>query len=195
MAVLDIARMGNPILRRKAEPVADPSAPGLRRLVSDMLETMDYAGGTGLAAPQVHVPVRLVIFHVEGSRARLEDDPEGSAATEASLPDLDGGVPLTVLVNPEVEVIDPTPVVGMEACLSLPGLAGEVPRAAAIRYRGLTLDGAEVDREAHGFHARVVLHECDHLDGILFPQRMTDLSLLTFSSELERLSRRVPAEG
>ena len=194
MAVLDIARMGNPILRRKAEPVADPSAPGLRRLVSDMLETMDYAGGTGLAAPQVHVPVRLVIFYVEGERARREDDPEGSAATETSLPDLDGGVPLTVLVNPEVEVIDPTPVVGMEACLSLPGLAGEVPRAAAVRYRGLTLAGAEVDREAHGFHARVVQHECDHLDGILFPQRMTDLSLLTFSSELERLARRVPAE-
>ena len=83
MAVLDIARMGNPILRRKAEPVADPAAPGLRRLVSDMLETMDYAGGTGLAAPQVHVPVRVVIFHIEGSRVRLEDDPEDGTTEES----------------------------------------------------------------------------------------------------------------
>jgi peptide deformylase len=211
MAVLDIARMGNPILRRKAEPVADPMAPGLRRLVSDMLETMDYAGGTGLAAPQVHVPVRVVIFYVEGARARLEDDPEaadGSMADDPTgdnpmagdpMPDDppgegDGGVPLTVLINPEIEVVDPTPVVGMEACLSLPGLAGEVSRHAAVRYHGLTLDGTEVVREAHGFHARVVQHECDHLDGILFPQRMTDLSRLTFASELERLARRRPAE-
>ena len=106
----------------------------------------------------------------------------------------DGGVPLTVLINPEIEVIDPSLSLGLEACLSVPGLSGEVPRAAAIRYRGLALDGAPVERLARGFHARVVQHEFDHLEGILYPQRMTDLSRLTFNSELERAARHIPAE-
>lgn len=193
MAVLDIARMGNPILGRPAAEVRDPAAPEIRRLVSDMLETMEYAGGTGLAAPQVHVPLRVVVFYVEAERARHEDAADRSG-TEPDDGAEDGEVPLTVLINPRIEVIDPTPVLAMEACLSVPDLAGEVPRPAAVRYRGRTLDGAEIRREARGFHARVVQHECDHLDGILFPQRMADLSSLTFTSELERAARRAPVE-
>ena len=132
MAVLDIARMGNPILRRRAAEVGDPMAPEIRRLVSDMLETMDYAGGTGLAAPQVHVPLRVVVFFVEAERARRSDQDDEPPVD-------DGGVPLTVLVNPVIEVTDPTPVAGLEACLSVPGLTGEVPRPRAIRYRGRDL--------------------------------------------------------
>jgi len=208
MAVLDIARMGNPILRRRAAEVPDPTAPGIRRLVADMLATMEYAGGTGLAAPQVHVPLRVVVFFVEADRAAREAgrDAPGSGGGVDTLGDGalddgplddgdDGSVPLTVLINPEIEVIDSTTVAGLESCLSVPGLAGEVPRAAAIRYRGRGLDGSLVEREARGFHARVVQHECDHLDGILYPQRMTDLSRLTFTSELDRAARHAPAEG
>jgi peptide deformylase len=205
MAVLDIARMGNPILRRRATDVPDPTAPGIRRLVADMLETMEYAGGTGLAAPQVHVPLRVVVFFVEAERAAREADPEAPPVKDGAAPLADGplaedpladgGVPLTVLINPEVEVIDPTTVTGLESCLSVPGLAGQVPRAVAIRYRGRGLDGSLVEREARGFHARVVQHECDHLDGILYPQRMTDLARLTFTSELDRAARHAAAEG
>ncbi len=194
MAVLDIARMGNPILRRRAEPVADPRALAVRRLVADMLETMEFAGGTGLAAPQVHVPLRLVIFYVEGVRAAREEPPGAPGNNNDDEEDGEDGVPLTVLINPQIRILDPTPQIGMEACLSLPDLAGEVPRASAIRYRGLTLEGSEIVREARGFHARVVQHECDHLDGILFPQRMTDLSRLTYTTELDRRSRRAPVD-
>ena len=198
MAVLDIARMGNPILRRRAGEVPDPRAPEIRRLVSDMLETMEYAGGTGLAAPQVHVPLRIVVFFVEAERAAKEAgqgaDEAGEMADEMVDETVGGGVPLTVLINPQIEVLDPAVQLGLESCLSVPGLAGEVPRAAAIRYRGRALDGSPVERTARGFHARVVQHEVDHLDGILYPQRMTDLSRLTFTSELERGRRHAPAE-
>ena len=184
MAILKIARMGHPILRRAAEPVADPTAPEIHRLVRDMLETMDDAGGTGLAAPQVHVPLRVVVFFVAGARAAAEDGgesghPEGPA------------VPLTILINPQIEVLDPELSLGPEACLSVPGLVGQVPRPRRIRYAGLTLEGERLEREAAGFHARVVLHECDHLDGILYPQRMTDLSSLAF---VEEVVRQTPAE-
>lgn len=194
MAVLDIARMGNPILRRRAAEVGDPTAPQIRRLVSDMLETMEYAGGTGLAAPQVHVPLRVVVFFVEAERSAAEAARAGHADPGEVDPTADGGVPLTVLINPEIEILDASLEAGLESCLSVPGLAGEVPRAAAIRYRGRGLDGVPVEREARGFHARVVQHECDHLDGILYPQRMADLSRLTFTSELERAARHAPAE-
>jgi peptide deformylase len=176
MAILKIARMGHPILRRRAEPVADPRAPEIARLVEDMLETMEDAGGTGLAAPQVHVPLRLVVFFVSGRRAAAEEESgqEGLA------------VPLTVLINPEIEHLTPETALGPEACLSVPGLVGQVPRTTRIRYRGLSLEGKVLEREAAGFHARVVQHECDHLDGILYPQRMTDLSSLAFTSEIGR---------
>ncbi|MFQ5776164.1 MAG: peptide deformylase [Kiloniellaceae bacterium] len=179
MAILKIARMGHRVLRQKAAPVEDPSAPEVRRLVADMLETMEDAAGTGLAAPQVHVPLRVVMFYVSGEPARREDGAE--AAVE--------NVPLTVLVNPVVEPLGEELALGWEACLSVPGLAGRVPRYTAVRYRGLTLKGEEIVREATGFHARVVQHECDHLDGVLYPQRMTDLSTLSFTSELAARAR------
>ncbi|MDJ0972058.1 MAG: peptide deformylase [Kiloniellales bacterium] len=181
MAILKIARMGHPVLSRRAAPVEDPRAPGIRQLVSDMIETMEDAPGTGLAAPQVHVPLRLVIFKVEAGRASREDGPGSEAAGE-------GGVPLTVLINPEIEPLGEDKVLGWEACLSVPELAGEVPRYTAIRYRGLDPEGRTIEREAEGFHARVVQHECDHLDGILYPQRMLDLKKLVFASELRHLA-------
>ena len=179
MALLKIARMGHPVLLRRADAVADPTAPRVRRLAADMLETMRDAGGTGLAAPQVHVPLRMLMFFVSDGRARRED-----GAGDAR----DGDVPLTVLVNPEIEPLGEDKVLGWEACLSIPELAGEVPRYRAIRYRGLGLDGAVIEREAEGFHARVVQHEYDHLDGILYPRRMADLSRLIFSSEMKHLA-------
>jgi peptide deformylase len=172
MAILKIARMGHPLLRRRAEPVADPGAPEVRRLVADMIETMADAGGTGLAAPQVHVALRLVVFTVAAER--------DSEAGEA--------VPLTVLINPRLEPLSAETELGWEACLSVPGLAGEVPRFSALAYRGVDLDGRPVERRAEGFHARVVQHECDHLDGVLYPQRMTDLSRLVFTSEMHHIS-------
>ncbi len=181
MAILKIARMGHPILSRPAAPVDDPGAPGIRQLVSDMIETMEDAPGTGLAAPQVHVPLRLVIFKVESARAGREDG-AGTEVAETR------GVPLTVLINPVVEPLGEDKALGWEACLSVPELAGEVPRYTAVRYRGLDQEGNMIEREAEGFHARVVQHECDHLDGILYPQRMLDLKKLVFASELRHLS-------
>lgn len=171
MAILKIAKMGNPVLRRRADAVPDPTAPEIRRLVDDMLETMRDAPGTGLAAPQVHVPLRVVIFEVAEARAQREGGGDS--------------VPLTVMVNPVIEPIGTDGTLGWEGCLSVPGLAGMVPRYDRIRYRFQTLDGETVEREAQGFHARVVQHECDHLDGMLYPQRMTDLSLLVFTEELK----------
>jgi len=172
MAILKIARMGHPVLRRPADDVADPTAPEIQALIQDMAETMEDADGAGLAAPQVHVPLRVVMFHVPGERAEAE----GEAAE----------VPLTVLINPVIEPLTEEKEMGWEGCLSVPGLVGAVPRYTRIRYSGLAPDGSPIDRVAEGFHARVVQHECDHLDGILYPQRMTDLSLLVFREELAR---------
>jgi peptide deformylase len=172
MALLKIARMGHPVLREPAAAVEDPTAPWVRRLVDDMLETMEDAGGTGIAAPQVHASHRLVIFRVLGERI-------------SELPG-DGEVDLTVLINPVIEPVGDETVLGWEGCLSVPGLRGAVPRYLRIRYRGVGLDGAPIEREAVGFHARVVQHECDHLDGILYPQRMTDHRLLAFLQEFQR---------
>jgi len=173
MAILKIARMGHPALRTRAEEVADPTAPAIRRLVADMGETLADAGGIGLAAPQVHAPLRVVIFSVPPGRAGgPETDPE------------DGPVPATVLINPTLTPIDEAQDTDWESCLSLPGLSGAVPRYRRIRYGGFDLSGAAVERFAAGFHARVVQHEVDHLDGVLYPMRMTDLSLLMFTEEM-----------
>ena len=176
MAILKIARMGHPVLAARAQPVADPSAPEIRALVRDMIETMIDANGAGLAAPQVHVPLRLVVFQAPAERS----DP-GLAEAEAYA----HTTPLTVLANPEYEVVGSETEGGWEGCLSVPGLRGHVVRAAHIRYRGLDLDGNEVARVAKGFHARVVQHELDHLDGILYPARMTEMSKLIFESEVK----------
>lgn len=180
MAILKIARMGHPVLRRRADPVPDPTAPEIRRLVADMLETLADIGGIGLAAPQVHVPKRVVIFEVPAERA-ARDAKRGNGADGGEAP---AGVPMTVLINPEIEFLTEEQAAGWEACLSVPGLTGVVPRRTRLRYRGFDLDGQRIEREAADFHARVVQHECDHLDGILYPMRMTDLSLLSFTEEL-----------
>ena len=174
MAILKIARMGHPVLAQRAQAVADPASAEIRRLVSDMSETMIDANGAGLAAPQVHVPLRVVVFQAPESRS----DPGLSEAER-----FDHMAPLTVLINPRIEIIDTQIEGGWEGCLSVPGLRGFVERPFHIRYRGFDLDGREVARTAKGFHARVVQHECDHLDGILYPSRMTDLSKLIFESE------------
>ena len=179
MAILKIARMGHPVLAQIARPVADPTAPEIRHLVNDMLETMRDANGAGLAAPQVHVPLRLVIFQAPGERS----DPglaEGG--------NFDHTAPLTCLINPEIAVLDMEPEGGWEGCLSVPGLRGYVERPAHIRYRGFGLDGKLIERTARGFHARVVQHEVDHLDGRLYPSRMRDLSRLIFESELRHFT-------
>ncbi len=172
MALLKIARMGNPVLRTRAAEIEDPRAPWVRRLAEDMIETMEDAGGTGLAAPQVHQPWRIVVFSVAGER--LSGMP-GDLAQE-----------LTVMINPVVEAVGPERAFGWEGCLSVPGLRGVVPRHLRIRYRATGVDGEIIEREVEGFHARVVQHECDHLDGILYPQRITDQRLLMFLEELQR---------
>lgn len=173
MAILKIARMGHPVLRKPAQPIDNPKDPEIRRLVEDMVETMHDANGAGLAAPQVHVPLRLVIFHVPRGR-------DQAAESE------NGGIPLTVLINPEIEVIGQDKASAFEGCLSLPGMTGSVSRPSHIRYRGLDLDGNVIEREATGFHARVVQHECDHLDGILYPQRMDDLASFGYVEEMQK---------
>jgi peptide deformylase len=180
MAILKIARMGHPILARRADEVADPSSPEIRRLVADMVETMIDANGAGLAAPQVHVPLRVVVFQAPGERT------EGGVG-EVEM--FDHAAPLTVLVNPVIEVVDPTPDGGWEGCLSVPGLRGFVERPGHIRYRGYDTNGNIVARTAKGFHARVVQHECDHLDGILYPQRMPDMRQFLFESEAHHWTR------
>jgi peptide deformylase len=181
MAILKIARMGHPVLRGVAQPVANPTAPEIRRLVADMVDTLEDIGGAGLAAPQVHVPRRVVIFRVPDERVtgRPDDLPQD----------------LLALVNPVITPLGHGQELGWEGCLSVPGLRGAVPRWAHIRYRGVTPEGESVDRSVEGFHARVVQHECDHLDGILYPQRMTDLSLLVFNEESARFPIDLDAAG
>lgn len=176
MAILKIARMGHPILRARAAEVPDPTAPEVGRLVDAMVETMEDADGTGLAAPQVHMPWRIVVYKVEADRAADED--EGGAGA--------GGVPLTVLVNPEVAPVGEETNVGFEACLSVPGMAGPVRRFDRVHVTHQTLAGETVAFDAEGFHARVIQHECDHLDGILYPSRIEDMSQFGFVEELSR---------
>jgi peptide deformylase len=179
MAILKIARMGHPVLLRRAEAVPDPTAPEMRRLVADMIETMDDANGLGLAAPQVHVPLRLFVFRVVGDRA--SGDPDDVVA------------PTTALFNPSVTLLGEDIRLRWEGCLSIPGLRAAVPRAWRIRYSGVDGEGQPVSREVTGLHAGVVQHEYDHLDGILYPMRMTDLSLFGFTEELTRAAQEMAA--
>lgn len=173
MAILKIARMGHPVLARRAEAVADVTAPQIRELVTSMIETMIDADGAGLAAPQVYVPLRVVVF-------QAPDRTDGEISEGERY---DHTAPLTVLINPEIQVLEAETDGGWEGCLSVPGLRGFVERPKHIRYRGVDLDGREVSRAARGFHARVVQHEVDHLDGVLYPQRMRDLTRFIFESE------------
>jgi peptide deformylase len=172
MAILKIARMGHPVLLQRCAPVEDPGAPEIRRLVADMMETMEDAPGVGLAAPQVHVPLRLFVFRIPGERVAAEPG--------------DTSVGNSVLINPTLDLLGEERVMGWEGCLSIPGMRAVIPRASRVRYRGVDCDGNSVEREVSGFHARVVQHEYDHLDGILYTMRLTDFSLFGFTEELNR---------
>ncbi len=162
MAILKIARMGHPVLLGRAAEVADPTAPETRRLVDDMAETLVDAGGIGLAAPQVHVPLRLFLWR--------------------------DGPALRVLFNPAIMPLGEETEAAWEGCLSIPGLRGRVDRPARVAWSGLDENGEPVAGEAEGLSARVLQHENDHLEGVLYLSRMKDLSLLGFTEELARLA-------
>jgi peptide deformylase len=168
MAVREILKMGDPRLLRVARPVEHFGTNELRELVSDMFETMAAAGGVGLAAPQVGVDLKLVIFGFEHS----DRYPEAPA------------VPRTILLNPHLEPLGEEQEEGWEGCLSVPGLRGLVPRFKKLRYRGVDPDGHPIERVAEDFHARVVQHECDHLLGVLYPMRIRDMRQFGFTSVL-----------
>jgi peptide deformylase len=160
--------MGHPILQQVAAPVMAFGTPELRRLVQDMDDTMRARNGAGIAAPQIGVSLRVVIFEVTHNPRYPQAEP----------------VPYTVLVNPVLEPVGDERDDAWEGCLSVPGMRGVVSRYSHLRYRGFDLDGRPVDRTVSGFHARVVQHEVDHLDGILYPQRITDLRRFGFEEEL-----------
>jgi peptide deformylase len=168
MTIREILKMGDPRLLRIAKPVTDFDSPELNALIADMFETMAHANGAGLAAPQIGVDLQLVIYGFD----RNERYPDAPA------------VPKTVLINPVIEPIGDAEVDGWEGCLSVPGLRGVVPRWERIRYSGVDPKGRPIEREADGFHARVVQHECDHLIGRLYPTRMRDLTRFGYTSVL-----------
>jgi peptide deformylase len=168
MAVREILKMGDERLLRLAAPVTEFDTPDLLALVEDMFDTMHAANGAGLAAPQIGEDLQLVIFGFERNQ-RYPDAPP---------------VPQTVLINPVIEPLGDQMAEGWEGCLSVPGLRGVVPRFARIRYRGFDPQGRPIEREAEGFHARVVQHECDHLIGRLYPTRMKDLTRFGYTSVL-----------
>ncbi|MBV1889632.1 MAG: peptide deformylase [Gammaproteobacteria bacterium] len=159
MAIREILRMGDGRLQQIAQPVSVVPSAAIDSLLIDMLDTMVDADGVGLAAPQIGESLRIVVF--------------GFAQNDRYPDEL--SVPKTVLINPQIEVIDSAEELDWEGCLSVPGMRGLVPRSRAIRYQGVDQTGATIDRQVSGFHARVVLHECDHLDGVLYPQRIRDL--------------------
>ena len=168
MAIREILRMGHPLLLQQAAPVECFDTPELHALLRDMHDTMEAASGAGLAAPQIGVSLRVVVFGVRAN-PRYPDAEQ---------------VPYTVLINPVLTPLEGGVVDGWEGCLSVPGLRGVVPRHARIHYSGFDATGQSIERTVEGFHARVVQHECDHLIGMLYPMRMTDLSLLGYTSVL-----------
>ena len=169
MAILKIARMGHPVLRAVAAPVPDPAAPAIRRLIADMVDTLADAGGVGLAATQVHVPLRLLIFHVPASRSGTGAD-----------------LPLRALINPVLTPLTEERITGWEGCLSVPGLRGAVPRYTKLRLTALAADGAPIDEILENYPARILQHEADHLDGRLYPSRVEDFSTFGYNEELAR---------
>jgi peptide deformylase len=176
MAVRKVLKMGHPLLREVAAPVARFDTPELHRLVLDMDETMRSLNGAGLAAPQIGIGLRVVIFEVNANPRYPEVEP----------------VPYTVLVNPVLTPLGEEMDEGWEGCLSVPGLRGLVPRYRRLHYQGRDARGNHVDRTVDGFHARVVQHEVDHLDGILYPQRIRDLRNLGFEEVLAGQSAELP---
>jgi peptide deformylase len=169
MSVRKVLRMGDPALLKVSAPVRDLDSPELQALLLDMRDTMAALDGAGLAAPQIGVPLRVVIF--------------GTGAPNPRYPDAEVVAP-TVLINPEIEPIGEQMEEGWEGCLSVPGMRGLVPRYAEIHYRGVDEQGHGIERRVHGFHARVVQHEVDHLDGILYPMRIIDMRDFGFQEEL-----------
>jgi len=168
MAIREILKMGDPRLLRQAQPVTQFGSPELAQLVDDMFETMRAVNGAGLAAPQIGVDLQLVIFGF-GHNQRYPDAP---------------AVPETVLINPVLTPLSEQEEEGWEGCLSVPGMRGVVPRWSRLRYQGVDLHGNGIDRTVDGFHARVVQHECDHLQGILYPMRIRDFRQFGFTEVL-----------
>ena len=169
MAVRKVLRMGHPLLQEVSAEIAKFDTPELDNLIQDLFDTMDAEDGAGIAAPQIGVLKRVVIFGVEKENPRYPNR---------------GSVPITVLINPVITPLGDEKENGWEGCLSVPGMRGMVPRYHRIHYRGYDQAGNVIDREAEGFHARVVQHECDHLDGILYPQRIEDMSQFGFLEEV-----------
>jgi len=169
MAVHDILKMGDERLLRVAQPVTEFDTDALHLLVADMFETMRAVNGAGLAAPQIAVDLQLVIFGTDAVNPRYPDAPL---------------IPRTVLLNPVITPIGDEEEVGWEGCLSVPGLRGIVPRWSRIRYTGFDPFGEPIEREADGFHARVVQHECDHLIGKLYPMRVRDFTKFGYTQVL-----------
>lgn len=171
MSILKVARIGHPVVRTAGRPLAreELASAGIQRFIDDMVDTMRDYDGVGLAAPQVHVGLRLAVIEVP---------PEDERADE--------GVPLTVLANPKLTVLDAGPVEGWEGCLSIPDLRGTVPRARRLRLEALDRHGAPYAIEAADFFARVIQHECDHLDGMVYLDRMAGMRSLSFLREFER---------
>ena len=172
MAILKVARIGHPVLRCPAEPLPSEeiAAPATQRLIDDMLETMAEYDGVGLAAPQVHVPQRLVVYGV-AANPRYPDAPP---------------IPLTVLVNPRITPVGDEQEQDWEGCLSIPDLRGRVPRWACLRVEAQGRDGETLRYTAEGFHARILQHELDHLDGKVYVDRMGSMESLAFLAELQR---------
>ena len=168
MTVRRMLKMGDPLLYRKAEPVTAFDTPELHALIADMFDTMAALNGAGLAAPQIGVSQRVAIFEVQSNPRYPEAEP----------------VPRTILINPVLEPIGEEQEEGWEGCLSVPGLRGLVSRYQRLRYTGYDAGGRPIDRTVSGFHARVVQHECDHLDGILYPMRLKDIRHLGFEEAL-----------
>jgi len=168
MAVRRVLKMGDSLLFRVADPVVEFNTADLDNLIADMFDTMAALDGAGLAAPQIGVSRRIVIFGVEANPRYPNMEP----------------VPTTVLINPVIEVLSAETEDGWEGCLSVPGMRGLVSRSRKLRYTGFDQSGARIERVAVDFHARVVQHECDHLDGILYPMRLTDMRFFGYEDAL-----------
>jgi peptide deformylase len=168
MTVRRVLKMGDPLLLQVAQPVVTFDSPELHGLVQDMFDTMAALNGAGLAAPQIGVSQRVVIFGVQANPRYPNAEP----------------VPTTVLINPEIEILTDETDDAWEGCLSVPGMRGLVSRYTRLRYHGFDQHENPIEREAHGFHARVVQHECDHLDGILYPMRIRDFTRFGFNDAL-----------
>lgn len=168
MAVRKILRLGDPVLRQRSLAVEKLDTPELHALITDMFDTMEAADGAGLAAVQIGVPLRVMIFGFEANERYPDVEP----------------VPITVLINPRLNVLDDAKNGGWEGCLSVPGMCGYVQRYSRIRYSGVDLYGSPIEREVDGFHARVFQHEFDHLEGILYPDLIEDPLKFGFEEEI-----------